>query len=100
MSEPTRIPKGALFIISTGEYSDYSVQTICRALVEIDYDILMTEFLASIDWYPGESEYINWLINTKHIAKELDYFEFHIQGKSLASDRWTNAGINERRRTP
>lgn len=39
------IPAGALFTVTTGEYSDYSVHGVFRALKEIDTESLRDEWI-------------------------------------------------------
>jgi hypothetical protein len=76
------IKKGSLFIITSGEYSDYELVTICKALCDIDVQGAKAEYLQA---YPEQGEdykfrygkFVTWLINEKRIAKELDYFEWH-----------------------
>lgn len=83
------IPKGAIFTITTGEYSDYETWAVCRALKEIDVDAIQEEYLAE---HPGErKEYrfkeeraISWLINEKNYAEEMNFFELHLGDYSTA----------------
>ena len=47
------IPAGSTFTVSTGEYSDYSVHGVFRALKEIDPKKLADDWL---ERYPNEAE--------------------------------------------
>jgi hypothetical protein len=83
----TIIPKDALFTITSGEYSDYGVQCICRALADIAVDSARDEYLTLFpeqkkDYEFKRSVFINWLINTKKLAAEIPFFEFHIDSYS------------------
>ena len=75
------IKKNELFIFSSGEYSDYEVFTVCRALKNIDVDKMKDEYLKlySLEDY-GFSEYrfMNWIINVKHLVEELDFKEWFL----------------------
>ena len=81
-----KIYKDTLILISEGEYSDYGVCSALKATDDIDmddikkeFDLLRDENLSSWDRYGnmGTSGFINWLVNIKKIADELDYTEVH-----------------------
>jgi len=76
------IEKGNLFIFTSGEYSDYQVVTLCKAAEDIDMEETMKEYYALFpderDNYLRNNVFINWAINTKKIAEELDYAEWHL----------------------
>jgi hypothetical protein len=60
----TIIPEGAVFYVSTGEYSSYEVIDVCRALKQIDLDSLRKEYgppLDEDDSRPPASEFCAWL---------------------------------------
>jgi hypothetical protein len=78
-----KIPKGRIFIISTGEYSDYDVQTIFQAKEDLDAAELSQEYLKL---FPTEAvlyslcftKFIHWLMNIKAVVEEIDYSEWHL----------------------
>lgn len=82
------IPKNRTFIISSGCYSNYDVQTICVAKQDIDVNSLKSEFdvLWEKEYQQREDEwrynkftiFIHFLINQKNVVDELEYSEFHI----------------------
>ena len=41
------IPAGSLFTVSTGEYSDYDVKGVFRAVADIDPNALRDEWIAA-----------------------------------------------------
>ena len=45
MSEPRIIPKGTVFLVSEGSYSDYEVCAIMRAMLTFDMDAVLNECL-------------------------------------------------------
>src|SRR5512139_289415 len=53
VSKAVPIPQGALFTITTGEYSDYTVHGVFRALKEIDMDALRKQWLRN---HPEQKE--------------------------------------------
>ena len=80
----TVIPKGAMFMIATGEYSDYSIQCLCRAIFDIAIDVIRDEYLILFPEQKEEYEFnssvfMNWFINTKKLAEEIPFFEFHLE---------------------
>ena len=83
------IPKGAVFTITTGEYSDYYTLTVCKALTEIDTRAMQDEYLAEHPkqnerYSLEESQVIGWMINEKQYAEEIDFFELHLGSYSTA----------------
>ena len=81
------IKKGALVIITSGEYSSYTIDCLCEALVDINPRELMVEYcnfkgiaipipFASKGW--ERFEYLSWLINEKKCFKEIDYTEIEM----------------------
>lgn len=83
------IEKDVLFLLTSGEYSDYTAITLCKADVAIDIMILRGEYLAS---YPeqnteykfNQSQFVKWLIVDKQVCKEIDYQEWHIGSYGIA----------------
>jgi len=85
------IERGSLFVLSSGEYSDYQIYAVCRAKCDIDLEALEDEYLAShpeqrrrygISFY----EFISWLIAQKQVAEELDYQEWYLGAYGLESE--------------
>ena len=78
------IKKGSLFVITSGEYSDYQMITLCKATQYIDVSALRTEYLAlSADgkWHWNDNnKFVKWLIVDRKACKELDYSEFYLGG--------------------
>lgn len=71
------IEKGQIFLLSSGQYSDYSVETVCRAIADFDMGEITREYRAE---YPDEERYNNleaFLINVKKVAEEIDFIEIH-----------------------
>lgn len=79
------IKKRELFIISHGEYSDYSIKCMCTALQDIDIEKLETEFRKEVGlkeedelFYDYYGFFVHWLTNIKKCAKEIEMCEFHV----------------------
>ncbi len=82
MAKHQIIKKGTLFTVTDGEYSSYRVESVCRALVDIDVADAEKEYLD----YPKERSKIGliervsvtyWLTLVKMVATELDFAELH-----------------------
>jgi hypothetical protein len=81
-----KIYKNTLILISEGEYSDYGVSAALKATDDINMDDIKKEFeqlkedaLKSwrIDADISTGGFVNWLVNIKKVAEELDYTEVH-----------------------
>lgn len=86
------ITKGSVFIISSGEYSDYEALVICEALEDINPKELQEEYYKK---YPQqlnykETEYsefienaVKWMVEERKCIKRLnaedDVEDFHLQ---------------------
>jgi len=84
------IPAGALFFVSSGEYSDYGVSGIFRALKDIDADKLRAEWLVQ---NPGQADgwgfsYHKFLgsLFVDGYFEPLDAFEFYMGGYGDAEE--------------
>lgn len=82
MSKMQIIPKGTLFIMSSGAYSAYSVRALCRATSDIDADALREEFLSG---NPYQRERYNFepaafiaFVAAKGLFEEMHYGELHL----------------------
>lgn len=76
------IPAGSLLTISTGEYSDYSVWGVFKALDEIDADALRSEYLALHPDQAGRytfntTEFVAW-VSRKGLLEPVPSFEWHL----------------------
>ena len=77
------LKKGTFFVLTTGEYSDYEMITLCIATTDIDVIALRSEYL---EINPEQDEafsfetgdFVKWLIVDKKVCQELDYFEWHV----------------------
>jgi len=77
------IKKGTMFIISSGEYEDYKVMTICRAKADIDPKALYAEYIqvdqqSAEDTISGFGAFAKWMIVDKRLCEELDYTELYL----------------------
>ena len=76
------IPKGALFLISTGEYSDYSIDGVFRALDIIDTKSLRDEYLLlhpeqRQTYQFDDREFLAWLAR-KELLEPINTWEWHL----------------------
>jgi len=77
------IPKDSQFLISAGEYSDFQVFTVCRALEDLDVDALKEKYLST---FPKEREpyafdyyrFLSWLLLFENLVLELDHIEWYL----------------------
>lgn len=76
------IPKGSYLTVTTGEYSDYDVQGVFRALQDIDAEALREEWLGE---YPGQQQdyhfrtdiFLGWVVR-KGIIDLVPSYEWHL----------------------
>lgn len=83
------IPAGVIFTVTCGEYSDYYTLVVCKSLKEINVKQMQQEYLSEHSkqaekYSLEETEVINWMINTKKYAEEIDFFELHLGSYSVA----------------
>lgn len=79
----TLVKRGSVFILTTGEYSDYSVVAILKAKRAIDLHKEVAGCLAArVDRLKSkfsdrvyETEFLNWLVNISGAAEELPHTE-------------------------
>lgn len=77
------IPAGAIFTITTGAYSGYSVRGVFRAVADIDADTLRDEWLATDpkpprrSWDDDLDAFLGWVAR-KGLLEPLDSFEWHL----------------------
>ena len=82
MSEPVVIPIGTIFTITTGEYSDYSVRGVFKALKEIDYKACTEAYLEQHpaqreDYSFKEHSFITWAYQQGYMDL-IDSMEWHL----------------------
>lgn len=74
------IPKGKIFIETFGEYSDYIMVSVCRALKDIYPKKITEEFLFEKKGETSKDsryyEFVNWMIINGY-AEEFEYDELH-----------------------
>jgi hypothetical protein len=76
------IPAGKLFIVSTGEYSDYSVSGLFRAKAELKPDDLLEEYLTQHpeerDGYNADFDrFVAWLTG-RGLIEGVEHAEWHL----------------------
>lgn len=86
------IPKGALFTVTTGEYSDYCVQGVFRALKEIDAEALRAKWLRhypeqAVDYRFDDAAFLADMAR-KGLIEDVESWEFHISSYSKASEMY------------
>jgi len=74
------IPFGTIFIITDGDWSDYTIHVLCKALKKINILDIQREYLAKYpkqkeDYEFNISQFIAWLVNDMHYAEEIDFEE-------------------------
>ena len=80
--QPTIIPAGALFTVSTGEYSDYTVWGVFRATVDIDTAAELSEWLKA---HPDQGDAYNFEdheffadVARRGLVEALPSYEWHL----------------------
>ena len=81
------IKKGMFFTVSDGEYSNYCINALCKALKDFDITELEKEYenvAVGDDYIDAPDEYgkrpgiVHWLVNIKGLAKDFNFCDFHI----------------------
>jgi hypothetical protein len=88
ISKMIPIPKGAIFTITTGVYSDYSVHGVFRAKEDIDVETLRDLWIVAHpdqqeDYYFNEIEF---LASLSGILEPIDAFEWHLSNYSCVKE--------------
>ena len=86
MSKMIPIPKGAIFYVSTGAYSDYTVHGVFRAIEEIDTEALLKTWL---EQHPEQAENYHFeagefLASLTHLMEPIDSWEMFLGDYSMA----------------
>lgn len=89
MNETLPIPAGALFTVTTGEYSDYVVLGVFRALREFNPDVLLNQWLHK---HPDQREYYSFseqkflaeMVREGHL-EPVESGEWHLDERALSS---------------
>jgi hypothetical protein len=86
------IPKGKLFTVSTGEYSDYTIAGVFETLTEIDTKKLRDEWLES---HPEQRERYKFNdegflsdILSRGLIAQLECYEWHTSSYSSIDGMW------------
>lgn len=94
MKEMMPIPKGSLLYISTGEYSDYCVTGVFRALDDIDPNALRDAYLAE---HPEESKPYHFsvmkflaYVAKRGLLEDIPSFEWHLGDYSCADSMFVS----------
>lgn len=84
------IPKNTLILFSSGEYSDYSVYGLCRAVEDINVAELRNEY---INCFPEETSKYSFkednfikFIKEKKIVENIPFSEWYLASYSSISD--------------
>ena len=83
MTHDYQLKKGELALITSGEYSDYGVQTLVRVLEDFHIIEMRDEYLKK---YPEQRErykanheqFVHWLVNERKCCEEVEHREWHI----------------------
>lgn len=91
------IEKGETVLLSTGEYSDYSVKALCLALETFNTEDVIKEYLAinpdETDRYSADFfKFINWLVNERKVLEEIKHREWHLGDYSSFEETFITEG--------
>lgn len=76
------IPKNHPVLITSGAYSNYSINAVFEATCDIAWEELRDEYLAihpeqKKDYEFCQESFVNWLVNEKSVLREITAFEWH-----------------------
>lgn len=76
------IPEGATFTITTGEYSDYCVQGVFKAIYDINPQTLLDEYLNANpkqrENYSFDDRQFLAFVSAKGLIEQVECFEWHL----------------------
>jgi hypothetical protein len=89
MTEMETIPKGSIFTISTGEYSNYCIRGIFKATEDINPNALIASWLAA---HPEQKEKYcfqesDFIASLSLILEPIDAFEWHLSDDEIYLDK-------------
>lgn len=81
-NEYNKVNKGTILMLSTGEYSDYGIQTLSKAIKDFDIREVSEEYLSENEGQRGSYscdfyKFTQWLIEKKYI-ETVEYKEWHL----------------------
>lgn len=84
------IPAGALFTVSAGAYSDYTVHGVFRALAPIDAEALRTAWLVEHPNEKSDYEFREWAflswVTRQGLIDPVTSYEWHLSDYSRSSE--------------
>ena len=88
MSKLVPIPKGATFTVTSGCYSDFTVQGVFRALAEIDVERLRAEWLEAHPEQRGQYKFNDsgFLTSIASLMEPVKSWELHLCDYSNADE--------------
>jgi hypothetical protein len=88
MTKMAPIPSGAIFYISAGCYSDYRVEGVFRALVEIDAEKLRKEWLSKHPEQKTEYKFDgdDFIAAHSHLMEQVDSWEWYLTAYGNAGE--------------
>lgn len=77
------IPKGTVFIITTGYNDEYHPRAICKALTDIDITDISDEYFANHPKQKSPDKFkvdkvIGWMINEKKYVERANLYELFL----------------------
>jgi hypothetical protein len=83
MTHDYLLKKGEITLITSGEYSDYGVQTVVRALEDFHILEMRDEYLSGHREQSGRydadhQQFVQWLVNERKCVEEVEHREWHI----------------------
>ena len=78
-----KIKKGTMLVISTGEYSNFTIHTLCKALQDIDTEVVKQEYLLvhpeeGVEYHANFYRFMKWIIVDKQLVEEIVYGEWYV----------------------
>ena len=77
-----KVVKGDLIIMTSGDYSDYVIDILCRALADFDIEEMRQEYLVlfpeeAVRYKFSDVHFKKWLIVDKRLLEELQAREWN-----------------------
>jgi hypothetical protein len=79
---PMEVKENDIIIFSSGDYSSYSIDMVCKAKTNFNIQEIKKEYLLLFPELKNErnfntEKFINWILINKNIMKEINPIEYH-----------------------
>ena len=79
---PMEVKENDIIIFSSGNYSSYSIDIVCKAKINFNIQKIKKEYLLLFpelknERYLNTEKFINWILINKNVMEEINPIEYH-----------------------